>query len=64
MTYEEPARFSGVVMIEAHQTWFLDVDGDEVWLSKKLIDWIDEPRKGHEAEFEIPTWYAEKKELI
>ena len=57
-------EFTGVILVINHKANLLDVDGDEVWIPHSLCDYFNEPKKGHEIDFEIPEWFATKKDLI
>jgi len=60
----ESLEFTGVVLVISYKANLLDIDGDEIWIPNSLGDYFDEPKKGHEIDFEIPKWFAKQEELI
>lgn len=58
----EKVEFQVITLRESDLAVLFDIEGEEVWVPKSLMeDWPDEDDEG---EIEIPEWFAIKEGLV
>jgi len=61
---DDMLEFVGEVKAVGHAACLINVDGVTGWVPDSEADYHDEPEKGKEINFEIPSWLAIKKGFI